>query len=209
MRKCNHRCARGVLPALLLTALGFAGPAAAQTSLQLRDVQMRNWEGSMRKAVALANAMAAETYTWPPGEGVMERDSQGNWSKTVSFEQPGGSPTGLPTDARFHGTIIQVGVMGGGMQPQGHAQVLVNMIDFGMPVEEAVAAPRIHLERDLISIEPGFQRESVEALVAEYPEHHLWEEKNLFFGGAHTVTFDGSRFRGAGDPRRGGVFATC
>lgn len=26
----------------------------------------------------------------------------------VSFEQPGGSPTGLPTDARFHGTIVQV-----------------------------------------------------------------------------------------------------
>ena len=95
---------------------------------------------------------------------------------------------------------ISFGLMGGAMQPQGHAQIVINMIDFGMPVEEAVAAPRIHLERDLISIEPGFPRESVEALVAAYPEHHLWEEKNLFFGGAHTVTFDGSRFRGAGDP---------
>ena len=72
MRKWNHRCARGVVPTLLLTALGFAVPVAAQTSVQLRDVQMRHWEGSMRKVIALADAMPAETYTWSPGEGVME-----------------------------------------------------------------------------------------------------------------------------------------
>lgn len=39
---------------------------------------------------------------------------------------------------------MSFGLMGGAMQPQGHAQVVVNMIDFGMDVQAAGDAPRIH-----------------------------------------------------------------
>jgi gamma-glutamyltranspeptidase/glutathione hydrolase len=40
--------------------------------------------------------------------------------------------------------LISFGLMGGGMQPQGHAQIVMNLVDFGMNLQEAGDAPRIH-----------------------------------------------------------------
>lgn len=84
-------------------------------------------------------------------------------------------------------------------------QMLVNLVDFAMPVEEAVEAPRIHWDDGLLSIEGGFDSERIAAVLEEFPEHHVWEQRNLFFGGAHTVATDGRGFTAAGDPRRGGA----
>jgi gamma-glutamyltranspeptidase / glutathione hydrolase len=40
--------------------------------------------------------------------------------------------------------LMSFGLMGGGMQPQGHAQIVVNMIDFGMTVQAAGDVARFH-----------------------------------------------------------------
>jgi gamma-glutamyltranspeptidase/glutathione hydrolase len=103
--------------------------------------------------------------------------------------------------------LIAIGSGGSNRLRTAILQTLSNLIDFGMSAEDAVAAPRIHLERGLISIEPGFSEAAVATLTRRYPRHHLWDELNLFFGGTHTVIYDGVDFSGAGDPRRGGAYA--
>ena len=84
-------------------------------------------------------------------------------------------------------------------------QTVVNLVDYGQDLEEAVAAPRIHLEDRRLSVEGGFRSEAIESLLDAYPEHHLWDAINLFFGGVHAVLDDDGALRGMGDPRRGGV----
>ena len=61
--------------------------------------------------------------------------------------------------------LMNFGVMGGDMQPQGHVQFLINVIDFKMNLQEAVDAPRIrHLQGKEVYLEDGISEETVSAL---------------------------------------------
>ncbi len=84
-------------------------------------------------------------------------------------------------------------------------QLLINRIDRKLPLVDAVHAPRIHLEKGLLSIEGGHTEAEIRALSAAYPENQCWDEINLFFGGAHSVESSRGGLEGAGDPRRDGV----
>jgi gamma-glutamyltranspeptidase/glutathione hydrolase len=88
-------------------------------------------------------------------------------------------------------------------------QVLSNLVDHGMTVEQAVLAPRVHHEGDLLSIEGGFDPERIRATLDEYPSHQLWHERNMFFGGAHAAEARGGSLAGIGDPRRAGACLIC
>lgn len=60
------------------------------------------------------------------------------------------------------------GVMGGYMQPQGHLQVVMNMIDFHMNPQMALDSPRWQWNQDnTFTVEPGFDPAIVEALCAK------------------------------------------
>jgi len=86
----------------------------------------------------------------PPGLGFVLQD------RGELFNLQAGHPnTFEPGKLPFHTIIpsfitkdgkpfISFGLMGGGMQPQGHAQVVVNLIDFQMGLQEAGDAPRVH-----------------------------------------------------------------
>lgn len=74
---------------------------------------------------------------------------------------------------------LAFGVMGGAMQPQGHAQIIINMLDFGMNLQEAGDAPRIQHDGSTdpagqatpmtdggeVDLESGFAYETVRALM--------------------------------------------
>lgn len=86
-------------------------------------------------------------------------------------------------------------------------QVLMNILDFRLPLGDAVEYARVHFERGLLNIEPGFPQAGADALVEAHKNVKLWEAPNLFFGGVHAAQADIQRgsFDGAGDPRRGGA----
>lgn len=84
----------------------------------------------------------------PPGLGFMLQDRGELFSLEEGYNntyEPGKRPfhTIIPAFITKDGEpIMSFGVMGGDFQPQGHAQIVMNMVDYGMNVQEAGDAPR-------------------------------------------------------------------
>ena len=62
-------------------------------------------------------------------------------------------------------------------------QVLINLVDFGMSLQDAVICPRIHCERGMLNLEASFDVSDVKQVIPYYSNYKRWEAKNLFFGG--------------------------
>ena len=112
--------------------------------------------------------------------------------------------------------FLSFGVMGGATQPQAHAQILINLIDFGLNLQEAGDAPRIvhsgssqptdevMIGGGSISIEKGFGVEIEQAL--EKMGHNIKYEKGIFGGYQAIMLKDGVYF-GASESRKDGQAA--
>ena len=87
-------------------------------------------------------------------------------------------------------------------------QTIIRLIDARQDMHKAVNGPRIHWERGHLDVEPGFNRRILQRLRQRAPSITEWAKNNLFFGGLHAVAYHNSKFCGAGDQRRGGVFRT-
>ncbi len=104
------------------------------------------------------------------------------------------------------GTITALGTGGSNRIKSAILQVAANLLDHGMSLEEAVEAPRLHVERDgMLSFEPGLPQAADRAFRKRGDKAHAWPDRNLFFGGVHAARRKGNGgVEGAGDPRRGG-----
>jgi gamma-glutamyltranspeptidase/glutathione hydrolase len=114
--------------------------------------------------------------------------------------------------------LMSFGVMGGGTQPQMHAQIVVNMIDFGMNIQEAGDAPRIlhtgtntpegqvMTDGGYVSLESGFSQKTRRELIKK---GHKMTDSLGAFGGYQAIMYDRKNkvYYGASESRKDGQAA--
>ena len=109
--------------------------------------------------------------------------------------------------------FISFGVMGGAMQPQGHAQIIINLVDFGMNLQEAGDAPRIRhsgssqptgevmTKGGYLSLESGFSQKTRVGL--ETLGHKIQDEIGGY-GGYQAIMKKNDVYFGASESRKDG-----
>jgi gamma-glutamyltranspeptidase/glutathione hydrolase len=157
----------------------------------------------------------------PPGLGFILQDRGELFSLEeghYNVFEPGKRPfhTIIPAFITRDGKpYMSFGVMGGAMQPQGHAQIVVNLIDFGMNLQEAGDAPRIRhggssqptgevmTDGGIVYLESGIPYKSIRELtkmghnvqfdVGGYGGYQaiMWDEENGVYYGASESRKDG------------------
>ncbi len=89
-------------------------------------------------------------------------------------------------------------------------QTLSNLLDYRLPLAEAVNLARVHLDGDVVQCEAGYDARAVDELENLGYRVNRWPSRSIYFGGAHSVARDetGQLFA-AGDNRRGGATAAA
>ena len=114
--------------------------------------------------------------------------------------------------------LMSFGVMGGSMQPQGHAQIIINMRDFGMSLQEAGDAARVNHKKSsqptgevmtdggVVHLESGF---SAEVRLALEKIGHSLGPSDGSFGGYQAIMWDAEEgvYYGASEVRKDGQAA--
>ncbi|MFB0909446.1 MAG: gamma-glutamyltransferase, partial [Flavobacterium sp.] len=110
--------------------------------------------------------------------------------------------------------FMSFGVMGGDFQPQGHVQILMNMIDFGMNLQEAGDSPRFEhigsstvtgelaLGQGEILMESGFDFEEIRKLMNKGHKVGF----GGYYGGYQAIMYDAIKkvYFGASESRKDG-----
>jgi len=158
----------------------------------------------------------------PPGLGFMLQDRGELFSLNKNHRnalEGGKRPfhTIIPAFVTKDGKpFMSFGVMGGATQPQAHAQIVVNMVDFGLNLQEAGDAPRIvhsgssqptdeiMVDGGTLSLESGFGKEIEDELSSL--GHKIKYQKGIF-GGYQAIMLKDGVYYGASETRKDGQAA--
>lgn len=114
---------------------------------------------------------------------------------------------------------LSFGIVGGPQQPQAHVQMLLNMVEFGMDIQEAIDAPRFrHWQGNSVSFEQGIPQSTVDELYSRghAPQNPVLatvqgffhgNNPGLVFGGGQGVMKTSRGYVAGSDSRRDGVAA--
>ncbi len=112
---------------------------------------------------------------------------------------------------------VSFGVMGGDMQPQGHVQIVVNLIDFGMNLQEAGDAPRIYwtsvqeptggtmTDGGTLNLESGFPAKTIQQLLQK--RHKIGYDLGGYGGYQAIMRTSNAVWVGASESRKDGMAA--
>ncbi len=148
-----------------------------------------------------------------PGTGVMPNNMLGEADLVPD-------PHGWRVDARLSsmmapsavewpdGRVAMLGSGGSNRIRSAVAQALLHVIDDALPLDVAVARPRLHVEgadAPTLDFEDRFAQAERAALISEWPQARAWAEPSMFFGGVHAAMRGANgAVSAAGDPRRAG-----
>ncbi len=98
---------------------------------------------------------------------------------------------------------LSFGVMGAHYQPMGHVQLMLNMLDYGMDLQEAIDCPRFFFEGDQVEVETGTPQATIDGLRARGHDVIVADEP---WGGAQTIRIDWDRdvLIAGSEPRKDG-----
>lgn len=102
--------------------------------------------------------------------------------------------------------LMSFGVMGGPMQPQGHAQMMIRIFQYGQNPQTAVDAPRWRVMQGFkINLESGYDNKVIEGL--KRLGHEVYTSHYLDYGGAQIIYKLENGYLAASDPRKDGQAA--
>ena len=120
-----------------------------------------------------------------------------NWTEDVRLQSMM-SPC-IVVDKRGN-TQIGIGSGGAGRIPYAIAQVLINMLYFGVDADRAIKTPRLHLQDQTIELESGYKFRT-----EDFENLNVWDDPSMFFGGINLIYQKNKIAKGVADQRRFGA----